>query len=469
LPTKNSASLNSLGKIKFMKIGIVGWGVEGRSAYNYFGPDNDYLIASEEPVTNPLPNSNRIKLQQLDKQRRPGLTGNVSDLSYLDGLQDCDKIIYTTPAAKNLEKKFGTDKAFWSKATTTQHIFFEAVKTKNIIGVTGTKGKGTTSTLVFELLKSAGKTAFLGGNIGQSPLDFIKDVEQGDWVVLELSNFQLYNLTYSPHVAVCLMIVPEHLEWHPDMTDYVAAKANIFRHQKPNDVAVYFSANKYSKEIANLSQGKKVPYFAAPGARLREDGMIVIGENEQEIISKTEVKLLGEHNLQNICAACTAVYEALGSLDKAKTVLSNFSGLEHRLELVREFEGVKYYDDSFATTPETTIVAMKAIKAPKVMILGGHDKGANYEALADEVLQQNPKHTITIGLVGPRIAARLKANGFNSITENPPDMEAIVAAARQHAGAGDAVLLSCGTSSFGMFKDYKDRGSQFKKAVLELA
>jgi UDP-N-acetylmuramoylalanine--D-glutamate ligase len=452
-----------------MKIGIVGWGVEGQSAYNYFGPANDYLIVSEEPISSELPSSGRIKTQALSEKRQPGLTGNVDDLSYLDGLEDCDKIIYTTPAAKNLETKFGKDSAFWAKATTTQHLFFENVKTKNIIGVTGTKGKGTTSALIFEMLMAAGKSTYLGGNIGKSPLDFIKNIQLDDWVVLELSNFQLYNLTYSPHIAVCLMIVPEHLEWHPDITDYIGAKANIFRHQKPNDVAVYFSGNKYSEEIARLSQGKKVPYFAAPGARIREDDMIVIGENEQEIVYKTEVKLLGEHNLQNICAACTAVFQALGNLDKAKTVLSSFSGLEHRLELVREFEGVKYYDDSFATTPETTIVAMKAIKEPKIMILGGHDKGADYKQLADEAMKHNLKHIVTIGEVGPTIAARLKAQGFTSITENPPDMTAVIAAARQHAGNGDAVVLSCGTSSFGMFKDYKDRGNQFKQTVQALS
>jgi UDP-N-acetylmuramoylalanine--D-glutamate ligase len=286
-----------------MKVGIVGWGVEGQSAYNYFGQENDYLIVSEEPIVNSLPNSDRVKVQQLTGPRQPGLTGNVNDLSYMDGLEQCDKIIYTTPAAKNLEKKFGADPVFWSKATTTQHIFFENVKTKNIIGVTGTKGKGTTSTLIYEMLKAEGKNVFLGGNIGNSPLDFIKEVKPDDWIVLELSNFQLYNLTYSPHISVCLMIVPEHLEWHPDMEDYVGAKANIFRHQKPNDIAIYFSENKYSKEIAHLSPGKKIPYYFAPGARIRDDGMIVIGENEQEIINTREVKLLGEHNLQNICAA----------------------------------------------------------------------------------------------------------------------------------------------------------------------
>ena len=453
-----------------MKIGIVGWGLEGQSAFNFYGPEHEYLIVNEEPRDDFPPESDKIKVQFLPGQREPGLTGNVADLSYLDGLKACDKIIYTGPAAKNLEKAFKDDPDFWAKATTIQHIFFEEVKTKNIIGVTGTKGKGTTSTLIYELLKAAGKKVFLGGNIGIPVLDLVREIQPDDWVVLELSNFQLYNLTYSPHIAVCLMIIPEHLDWHPGFDDYLEAKANIFRHQKSDDIAIYFAGNENSERLAGNSPGHKIPYFAAPGARVREDGMIVIGENEQEIISKTEVKLLGEHNLQNICAALTAISEAVGSLDNAETVLSSFSGLEHRLELVRELGGVKYYDDSFATTPDSVMVALHALVQPVVLILGGHDKGLDYTELVDEIaMRERVRQVIAIGKIGPRLAEMLRGKHFTNITEGLETMPQIVAEARAKAQAGDAVLLSTGTSSFGMFKDYKDRGNQFKAAVQALA
>jgi UDP-N-acetylmuramoylalanine--D-glutamate ligase len=244
-----------------MKIGIVGWGVEGQSAYRYLGPEHEYLIVNEEPRNDFPAQSGKIKTQFITTERTPGLTGNVADLSYLDGVEACDKVIYTGPAAKNLEKKFGHDKSFWNKATTIQHIFFEEVKTKNIIGVTGTKGKGTTSTLIYEMLKAAGKKVFLGGNIGVPVLDFLADIQPDDWVVLELSNFQLYNLTYSPHIAVCLMLTEEHMEWHSGMEDYVEAKANLFRHQKKEDIAIYFEDNDYSKRIAGYSPGIKIPFF----------------------------------------------------------------------------------------------------------------------------------------------------------------------------------------------------------------
>ena len=450
-----------------MKIGIVGWGVEGQSAYHYFGPEHDYLIVNEEPRGDFPPESDKVKIQFISQARTPGLTGNVKDLSYLNGLEACDKIIYSPTAYKNLKEHFGDDPGVWGKATTERHIFFETVKTRNLIGVTGSKGKGTTSTLVAKLLEAQGKKVYLGGNIGRGFLDFVREVSPDDWVVLELSNFQLQDFPYSPHIAVCLMVTKEHLDYHPNMDEYVEAKTGMFRHQKSDDIAVYFAKNEYSKKIADYSPGKKIPYYEAPGAFVRDDGMIAIGQTE--VINKKEVKLLGEHNLQNICAALTAVFEAVGSVDKAAAVLSSFSGLEHRLELVRELESIKYYDDSFATTPEAAVVALKAFDGPKVVILGGSDKGLAFEPLADEVVKSNVRQVIAIGITAEKIADLLKSRGFTNIIPGLRTMPEIVAAARKAAQPGDVVLLSTGYPSFGLFKDYKERGNQFKAAVRELS
>lgn len=452
-----------------MKIGIVGWGVEGQSAYRHFGPEHSYLIVNESPRDDFPAISERIKLQFLKSKPPAGMVSLVEDLSYLDGIDECDLVFYQPTSFKNLRKHFGDAKEFWAKAKTAQHIFFQEVKSKNIIGVTGTKGKGTTSTLIYELLKAAGKPVHFGGNVGKSVLDLLPKIKPDDWVVLELSSFQLHEFPYSPHIGVVLMVAPEHLDWHANMAEYINAKSNLFAHQSPDDAAIYFASNDYSRRIASSGQGRKIPYFKAPGARLREDGMIVIGEDGQEVIHRSEVKLLGDHNLQNICAALTAASEALGGLDSAKAVLHSFSGLEHRLELVRAFEGVNYYDDSFGTTPDTAIVAMHAFDQPKVMILGGSDKGIPFTGLVDEVLKSNVRHVVAIGKTGPLMAKLLRAKGYESITEGPKDMTETVAAARQVAKPGDAVLLSTGCASFGMFKDYKDRGNQFKQAVLALA
>src|SRR3990167_2362310 len=370
-----------------MRIGIVGWGVEGQSVMRWFGLEYEYLIVNEHPRDDFPQKTDKLKVQFLTSEKPAGLTGNVEDLSYLDGIDKCDKIVYSPTSYWNLKRAFGKDKSFWDKTTTFLHVFFEEVKTKNIIGVTGTKGKGTTATLIHLMLEqalrqssgpSAGTKSYLGGNIGTSVLDFIGSVQPNDYVVLELSSFQLFYFPYSPHISICLKIVPEHLDWHPSLEDYIEAKANIFRHQKEGDIAIYFAGNRYSQQIAGFSPGQKIPYFAPPGAVAKDEGVIVVGQDEIEVIKTSEIKLIGEHNLENICAAVTTYYQISQDLEPARQVLSTFSGLEHRLELVREVNSVKYYDDSFGTNPETAIVAMAAFTQPKIIILGGHDKGLQF-------------------------------------------------------------------------------------------
>lgn len=448
-----------------MRIGIVGWGIEGQSAYRYYGPDHQYLIVNEERPVN-LPSANNFQVQFLDSTRQPGITGNVEDLSYLEGIDECDRIVYSVTAYKNLRKQFGDDLHFWNKAETVLKIFFENVSTKNLIGITGTKGKGTTSSLLHQMLQASGKKTWLAGNIGVSVLDVLPKIQPDDWVVLELSSFQLHEFPYSPPLGICLMVVPEHLDWHANMDEYVQAKSNLFAHQTPQDIAIYFADNDYSRQIASYSKGKKIPYYKQPGASLRQDGMIVI--NDTEVAHKSEAKLLGEHNLQNICAALTAFWQVGQDAAAARRVINSFTGLEHRLEFVRELDGVKYYNDSFGTTPETSIVAMKSFSEPKIMILGGSDKGIPFDRLADTVATANVRHAIVIGDTAPQIIKLLNERGFKNVTEGLNHMTEIVAAAKKLAQPGDVVLLSAGCASFGLFKDYKDRGNQFKQSVNEL-
>lgn len=451
-----------------MRIGIVGWGIEGQSAFRHFGPDHEYLVVNEHPRDDFPPQSDKIKVQFIAEEKPSGITSNVTNLSYLDGIEDCDKVIYTVTSVKNLEQRFGQDKAFWQKATTVWHIFFEQVKTKNLIGVTGSKGKGTTSTLIYEMLKAAGKTVYLIGNIGTSVLDVLGDVQEDDWVILEITNFQLYNLPYSPHIAVCLMITEEHQDWHPNMQEYVRAKTNLFLHQKADDIAIYFAANELSKQIAGSSPGIKIPYFAPPGAVVKDERLIVVGDLETEVIKTEDIKLIGEHNLQNICAAVTVVWQITPDVKAIHKVLAAFSGLPHRLEFVREVDGVKYYDDSFGTTPQTAVVAMKALIQPQVLILGGSDKGLDFEPMIEEAVKDRTRHVITIGQTGPKIEQMLRGHGFDKITTGLSKMTAIVDEARRVAQPGDVVLLSTGCASFGLFHDYKDRGDQFKATVVQL-
>ncbi len=353
-----------------------------------------------------------------------------------------------------------------SRITTALNEFLAVSPTKHIIGVTGTKGKGTTSTLITKMLEAAGKRVFLGGNIGRSPLEFVDELQEDDWVVLETSSFQLIDATHSPHIAVCLMVVPEHLNWHADMAEYIAAKSQLFAHQTSDDVAIYFAENDNSKDIAKVGDGQKLPYFTPPGAYVDGDRIVI---DDTEVCKLSDIKLLGEHNWQNVCAAVTAVWQAgVHDVDALRSVTTSFSGLEHRLEFVRELDRVQYYDDSFGTTPETAIVALRAFMQPKVAILGGSDKGATYDELAATVADSNVRSVILIGDQAGAIKQALANVGYTSIVEGCQDMTEIIAAVRTVAKPGDIVLLSTGCASFGMFENYKDRGNQFKKAVQAL-
>lgn len=454
-----------------MRIGLVGWGVETKSAYNYFGDEHEYFIVNEEPRDD-FPKSENVATQTLDGARKPGLSGNATDLSYLKGIENCDKIVYSPSSRKNLEELFDDANDFWSKATTILHIFFERIPKKNIIAVTGTKGKGTTTSLIAEILKESGETVHVGGNIGRSVLEIIPEFKDGDWVVLELSSFQLYKFPYSPHVAVHLMMIPEHIdEWHLEMEDYVEAKRNIVSHQSPEDITVFLPSNKYSSENASFSDGVKIPYTESPGAHLESDSIVIDGN----IIAKTsEVKLLGNHNLENICAAITASWQITQNVDAIKRAITSFGGLEHRLQVVREVNGVKFVNDSFGTTPDTAIVAMDSFNEQKVMIVGGHDKGSDYRQMIARLNSDDIEFVVCLGITGQKIATELVKLGFSEDKimskndYNDWNMREIVDLAISKSIPGSVVLLSTGSASFGIFKDYKERGNQFIDVVNSL-
>lgn len=432
-----------------MNIAIVGYAVEGRVSARYFRDRGHEVTVCDK-------DEGVVVSSEFGRQLGE---------RYLEDLDKFDVIVRSAgvhPAvilAKNPDVK--------SKITTAINEFLAHAPTKNIIGITGTKGKGTTSTLTANILEACGKTVWLGGNIGRSPLEFIDQVQPDDWVVLELSSFQLYDVQHSPHIAVCLMIVPEHLDWHEGFEDYYSAKANLFRQQNRDDVAIYFADNETSREIASRSQGTLIPYFTPPGAIVQDETSIEI--DGTLICPVDELKLLGKHNWQNVCAAITAAWQAdCKDIAKIKQAVTSFAGLPHRLEFVREVKGVHYYDDSFGTTPETAIVAIDAFKQPKVLILGGSDKGVPFDSLARAVAASNVRCTVLIGATAPQLQTALEAAGFQDTITSGSTMTEIVATCREQAQSGDIVLLSTGCASFGLFKDYKDRGEQFKRAVQAL-
>lgn len=438
-----------------MKVAILGYTDQGKSAYTYWRTQpNTHITVCDSRTDIALPDGVDTQLGK----------------NYLDNLDRFDIVVRGAPTIHPRDIIAANGPEIVSKVTSNTNEFLRVCPSKYVIGITGTKGKGTTSTLIAKMLEAAGNCVHLGGNIGIPPLDLLQDdIQPKDWVVLELANFQLIDLQHSPHIAVCLMVVPEHLNWHADMAEYMAAKSQLFEWQTSDDVAIYYADNPNSVEVAAAGAGRKLTYYRSPGAFINGNMITIDGK---ELCTTDEIKLLGAHNWQNVCAAVTAVWE-VGVRDEVaiRSVLTSFSGLEHRLELVRELDGISYYDDSFGTTPETSIVALQAFDDKKVLVLGGSDKGATYDELARTVANSNVRKVVLIGNEGPRIQSALEAIGFTDFTpviQGMDKMPEIVKILRETAQNGDVVLLSTACASFDMFENYKDRGNQFKAVVRDL-
>ena len=359
--------------------------------------------------------------------------------------------------------------------TTSTNIFLSNAKGKTI-GITGTKGKSTTATLIYKMLKAQGLDVYLGGNIGKSPLDFIDKLNDGSWTVLEMSSYQLNDLKVSPHIAVVLMITSEHLDYHKTQEDYVNAKRNILRFQTSEDFAIinrdYLASHEsevYTKgKVFLVSREREVDN----GSFIKENSVWVSRDGEREkIIDIDKIKLLGSHNLENVCAAvCAAMLAGVSKTNIAK-VLAEFGGLEHRLEFVGEKKGIFFYNDSLATVPEATIEAMGALPDTETLIAGGYDRGLNYSLLAQYLNKGQIKTLILFPPTGKRIWEEIcKATSEASRPEkfDVKTMEQAVKIAAAETAPHKICLLSPASASFGIFKDYKDRGEQFKREVAKL-
>ena len=434
-----------------MNIAIAGFDTEGHSSYNYFSAQDHRLTVLDQ-------NPDLVVPIGVDSVLGP---------NYLHNLDRFDLIVRTAGLRPQLIFTANPD-LNPAKVTTQINEFFKVCPTKNTIGITGTKGKGTTSTLITKMLQAAGYNVQLAGNIGLPVLEILPQLTADSWVVLELSSYQLSDCRYSPHIAACLMIEPEHLDWHQTFAAYKLAKQQLVSHQTNDDVTIFYEQNETSKEIADASTGQHIPYMKAPGANVKE---AVITINNQVICSVSELRMIGQHNWQNACAATTVVWQIIQDIAAIRSVLTSFSGLPFRIEQRREIDGVTYYNDSFASGGGATVAAIRAIAAPKVMIIGGYDRQLDLVNFARVIAEAAPtiRKVLLIGQSGKRMAKNLDAAGFiNYLLSDATTMPAIVAAARALALPGDAVVLSPGFASFDMFKNFEDRGNQFNEAVAKL-
>jgi len=387
----------------YKKIAIIGFGKEGTSALVFLRKTH-----------------RRATIDILDRKRRD---------HYLAHLADYDLVIkspgvpWHTPEITQALKK-------GVKFTTPTALFFERAK-GTIIGITGTIGKGTTATLLYRMLKARRKQVFLAGNIGTPMLDILPKLKKSSVIVLELSSFQLERLPYSPPIAIVLEIFPDHLNYHRSMREYINAKAFIGKNQKNNDDIFFFAHSRYAKQIARKSKAKKY------GVDVKKFTMF----------QQSDLRLLGAHNFANATMAATIAYHLGVPPAIIKKAALSFRGNPHRLEFVARKRGIAFYNDSAATIPQATIAAIRSIKQPILLIMGGANKNVSIKSLEQEIART------------PNIKA---------VFANMKLSDAFAAALKK-AKKGGAILLSPGAASFDQFRNYKERGNAFKKLVKNLS
>lgn len=349
---------------------------------------------------------------------------------------------------------------------------FLQLSTASIIGITGTKGKSTTASLLYELLKK-NYTTFLAGNIGKSPLDILSKADANSLVVLELSSWQLEDLTsleISPHVAVILNIYPDHLNRHPDFSDYISAKKVIFQFQNTDDIAVLNYDDDVVRRFSSEVRGK-VRFFSITNpvkGVFVKDGHIYLGEGKDALIAVPNIALKGNHNLSNVCAALS-----VGEIYKIRpkdmqSVLHDFSGISFRQEFIREIHGIKFFNDTTATNPQAAIAAIDRFGPSLILIAGGVDKKLSYTELALKIAQR-VKHLILLpGSASEKIKLHLGPLKKSPPVDEVSSMVEAVKSAFQHASSGDTIALSPAAASFNLFQNEFDRGEQFNEQVMNL-
>ena len=388
---------------------------------------------------------------------------------YLQNLSQ--DVIFRTPGLRPDVPELEAARARGSVITSEMEVFFQVCPCP-IIAVTGSDGKTTTTTIIAELLRAAGHTVHVGGNIGHPLLAEAGSIRPTDWAVLELSSFQLMTMTRSPHIAVLTNLAPNHLDVHKSMEEYIWAKENIFRHQQSGDIAVFNLDNAITRELSAHAPGCAL-YFSRReepenGVFLRGDAVISRRDgHERQIMTTEAIRLPGVHNVENYMAAIAAV-DGLVPDETIRTFARAFNGVEHRIELVRTWRGVRFYNDSIASSPSRTIAGLRSFKEKVILIAGGYDKHIPFDVLGPEVVE-HVKLLILCGATADKIRAAVEqAPGYRlghpEILDVTPFQRA-VETARDRAVPGDVVTLSPACAAFDQFKNFMERGKTFKSIV----
>ena len=456
--------MNKLDEFKYNVAGknitVIGIGISNLPLIKYLVSLGANVTACDRRSAEDL-GENYTELEKL------GVKFNLGD-GYLNNLSG--DMIFKTPGMRYDVPELLKAKENGSIVTSEMEVFFE-VCPSHIIAVTGSDGNTTTTTLIHKMMTYAGYKTWLGGNIGNPLLTDTEKMKENDWVILELSSFQLHTMRKSPEIAVITNISPNHLDMHKDYKEYIDAKKNIMLYQNEGDTLIVNADNQVTADIGKSANGA-VKYFSRNGmADVYLDGNI-IKRGIVEILNIKDIKIPGMHNVENYMAAIAAV-SGLVSKEVIVNVAKTFGGVEHRIELVRTLDGVKYYNSSIDSSPNRTINTLRVFPNKVIIIAGGKDKGIPYDEIGP-ALAEHVKVLILIGATSDKIQEALDAE-INK-TGNGKDIEVIratsyedaVNTARSKAHDGDVVLLSPASTSFDMFRNFEERGNLFKKIVNEL-
>ncbi len=452
--------------IKFKKVAIIGMGVSNLPLLDYMYEQRAKVTIFDEKTIE------QIDKQIMDKITNYGFTFHLGKncLAKLNGFD----IIFRSPSCLPTKIELQQEEQRGAIITTEIEMLMKMCPS-TIIGITGSDGKTTTTSLIYSILQNANYHTYLGGNIGKPLFTKLPEMRPEDIVVLELSSFQLMGMDVSPHIAVMTNITPNHLNIHKDYEEYIEAKKNIFKYQKEDDILILNYDNEITKNCAKEANSKVI--FFSRKEKL-DNGFIVddkiIKECEDKIrkhiLNADDAILRGKHNLENICAALAATKTLVSAEDAVETI-KEFKPVEHRIELVREIEQVKWYNDSASSSPTRTISGLNAFDEPIILIAGGYDKNLDYKILAKTIVEK-VKTLILIGQTAGKIFDAVKEELEKQEKELDifmcEDLEQTVNLAKKVAKSGDVVLFSPASASFDMFKDFADRGNQFKKLVLSI-
>ena len=446
------------------QVAIIGMGVSNIPLLDYFYDKNAKVTVFS---TNVL--SDEI-MEKINKYRYEVELGE-DNLSRLKGFD----IIFRSPSALPTKHEFQSAVKKGAILTSEIEMVLKLAPCK-IIGVTGTEGKTTTTSLIYEICKKAGYNCFLGGNIGKPIFTKINQMKPEDIVILELSSFQLMGMTVSPNIAVVTNVFPDHLNVHKSYEEYQDAKKSIFRNQTEEGIVILNKDNEITEKFADEVKGKTIFFSSTKKLKNgyvydREDGFIkkcTDGKCEK-ILNKNDIKLRGVHNYENICSALAAT-ETVASKEAQIEAVKNFKGVEHRLEFVREIDGVKYYNDSIGTSPASTIAGLNAFDENIILLAGGSDKGLDYKEIGEVIA----KKVGTLILTGPT-AQKIEEATKQALSEEKSieiihtnNLEESVKVAKEKAKEGDIVLLSPASASFDAFKNFEERGNYYKTLVNNL-